>query len=253
MEKPIVFKNNLDQQLVGILHWPKTKKKVPLVIVCHGFWASKTRPRFVELGRELEKNNMATLRFDFTGCGDSQGTFIKSDLYQQISDLESAYKFAQHLKFVDKNKIGIYAESFATVVTTLFNNKKAVIKTMILLAPALNQKVLLKNFYSKKELKNCQKNGFFVHEKYLIGQPWIKAVINKDFSLEAKKIKTPTLVIFGDKDDVVPPNESKRIFNLLTSKKKMVVIKNGDHTFQPYFIRKKLINHLVLWFNKYLK
>jgi len=253
MEGPIVLKNNKNQQLVGILHKPKTKKKVPLVIVCHGFWASKTRPRFVELGRELEKNDIATLRFDFAGCGDSQGDFKKTNLYDEIKDLESVYKFVKKLKFINKNKIGIYAESFGTIVATLFINKHSKIKTLVLLAPALNQKYLIKSLYTREEIKFWKKNNYLDIKKGRVGIKWLTAVENKDFSNEAEKIKMPTLVVFGSKDKVVPLKESKKVFQKIKSYKKLIEIKNGDHTFMEHLPKKELIKVLTSWFKKCLK
>jgi hypothetical protein len=46
----------------------------------------------------------------------------------------------------------------------------------------------------------------------------------------AKKINIPTLLIHGDKDDVITPDHSQRIFdNLKTHKKKLVIIQDGGH------------------------
>ena len=77
MEKPVIFKNNLEKQLVGILHLPEKEGKFPAVIICHGFKGNKTQRKFVGLGRELAKNGIVVLRFDFYGSGDSEGNFEK--------------------------------------------------------------------------------------------------------------------------------------------------------------------------------
>lgn len=195
------------------------------------------------MGRELEKNNIATIRFDFTGCGDSEGDFRKTNLYNEIKGLESIYKFVKKLKFIDKNKIGIYAESFGTIVATLFVNKHSKIKTLVLLAPALNQKWLMKSLYTRDEIKSWKKNNYLDIKKGRVGIKWLKAVENKDFSSKAEKI--PALVIFGSKDNVVPPKESKKVFQKIKSYKKLIEIRSGDHTFMEHLPKKELIKILT--------
>ncbi|WP_242086538.1 alpha/beta hydrolase [Aestuariivivens sediminis] len=47
---------------------------------------------------------------------------------------------------------------------------------------------------------------------------------------KAKQINIPTLLIHGDKDNVISPDHSQRIFgNLRSSKKKRIVLQNGGH------------------------
>ena len=41
MVEKITFKNNKGQKLVGIIHIPNKKKKLPAVIICHGFKRTK--------------------------------------------------------------------------------------------------------------------------------------------------------------------------------------------------------------------
>lgn len=253
MEKPIVFKNDQGQQLMGMLHLPKTRNKVPLVMICHGFNGGKTRARFVELGRTLAKNNIALFRFDFTGCGDSEGQFEKTDLFQEIKDLKSAYKFICRQKFIDQKRIGILAESFGAIVATLFIQKHPEIKTLVFLAPGLNQKKLTKLWYKPSELRKWKKQGYFDKDKGRVGLKWLKAIENKDFTHKAEKLKLPILIIQGNKDEAVPVNESKKLFKVLNSPKKIVIIKGGDHIFLRHDIKRKFVQTAMTWFKKYLK
>ncbi len=94
MEKPVAFKNKNGKQLIGIFHLPKTKKKVPLVIFCHGFAGTKTRLKYVKLARVLAKSGIASFRFDFEGCGDSEGDFKKITIKREVSDLAAAVRCA---------------------------------------------------------------------------------------------------------------------------------------------------------------
>jgi len=254
METPVIFKNNKGQQLVGILHAPKTKKKVPMVISIHGFAGSKTRLRFAKLGRQLSEKGIALLRFDCAGHGDSEGEFDKVTLSQQVKDLEAAFKFVQRLNFVDKNKIGLLGESFGGIVVTLFALKYPQTKTLVFWAPALNQKILLTpSWYSPYEIRKWKKQGYIDTDKCRVGIQFLREIENRDFTEEAVKLSIPILIVHGTRDKGVPLKESQKLFKKLIGVKKILIIKGGDHHLERYPIKKKVIAATVNWFLKYLK
>ena len=85
--------------------------------------------------------------------------------------------------------------------------------------------------------------------------------LNYSFHLDSKKrvgykiapqIKAATLVIQGDKDDVVPLRYVKNFFSKLKSIKKLAVIKNGGHNITDMPYENQVINLTVSWFKKYL-
>ena len=70
-----------------------------------------------------------------------------------------------------------------------------------------------------------------------------------------KKIlsKIKVTMIHGSKDEVVPTVYSKKVLKLFpNAKKKLVIIKNGDHSLSDKKNLKKIINELkILIFNKF--
>jgi len=61
-----------------------------VVIFCHGFRSTKIGPNrfFVKVARELEKQNISSLRFDQYGSGDSEGDFIDSRFDDWVKAIE---------------------------------------------------------------------------------------------------------------------------------------------------------------------
>lgn len=253
MEKPAIFKNKKGKQLVGIFHLPKRKGKFPGVIICHGFNGNKTQRKFVELGRELAKNDIATFRFDFYGSGDSEGNFEKMTIKQEIEDLNCAIKFLRRQKFIDKNKIGLLGHSLGALIATLSASKNSEIKTLVLLAPALNQKALIKDWNTSSQIKKWKKLGYNNTDEFRIGIQYLKETENEDFTEAAKIADVPILIIQGTRDNVIKPLYSKQLFRTLNQIKRLKLIKGGDHNLEEYQVRKKLIEKTVNWFKKYLK
>src|SRR4051812_24624665 len=73
--------------LVGNLYVPDTA--TISVLICHGAGTSN-KERFKELQEFLEKNGIASLAFDFTGVGESGGTFEEGTLNQRLLDAQKA-------------------------------------------------------------------------------------------------------------------------------------------------------------------
>ncbi|KAI3756043.1 hypothetical protein L1987_55856 [Smallanthus sonchifolius] len=68
----IVIQNNYNEKLVGILHETGSKE---VVIVCHGYRSCKDRIPMVNLAAAFATGGISAFRFDFSGNGDSEGSF----------------------------------------------------------------------------------------------------------------------------------------------------------------------------------
>ena len=137
MQKPVVFKSD-GNDLYGVLHLPykiSFDNPVPAVVFCHGFTGSKVEAHyiFVKMSRALEKHGIASLRFDFRGCGDSTGDFINTTVMDEVKDTRHAINFicAQH--GIDKNRIGVLGLSLGGAVAAYVAGRDARVKSLALL------------------------------------------------------------------------------------------------------------------------
>lgn len=67
------FQNSAHERLAGIFRDAKSQNGV--VILCHGYASSKNGFHLPAIAAELAKKRISSLRFDFSGNGDSQGVF----------------------------------------------------------------------------------------------------------------------------------------------------------------------------------
>ncbi|MCQ6268732.1 alpha/beta hydrolase [Fictibacillus sp. WQ 8-8] len=67
--------------LRGMSHKPKVNNlsKYPIVIIFHGFTGSRVDGNFlfVRFARELSRQGIGCVRFDFSGSGESDGSFTE--------------------------------------------------------------------------------------------------------------------------------------------------------------------------------
>ena len=91
LEEPVRFASS-GRELAGILHAPASGKARSAVLVVHPFAEEKkfSHRVLVELARELAQRDVATLRFDLSGEGDSAGESEDATLDAWMEDIASA-------------------------------------------------------------------------------------------------------------------------------------------------------------------
>jgi esterase/lipase len=250
-EKLVILKNEKGERMLGILTLPEGKGKFPAVIFVHGFAKTKSERKFVELARKLAENGIASLRFDFSGCGDSEGKFEGMGISKQVEELKAAYERLVKERRIDKNIIGVFAHSLGTVISALFQKKYQKAKCLVLAAPAFNQESLIKRWYTQDQIKEWKKKGYLDTPKFRIGLGYLEEA--RDYTEILSEIKIPTLILHGKEDEDIPEKFAKEAFSKIGAKeKKIKIIKGADHHFESYLSRQKLIALSKNWFKKYL-
>ena len=88
----IIFKNREGHTLHGRLIMPETLP-IAFGIFCHCFTCSKDITAAFVISKQLAHHDIAMLRFDFTGIGESGGDFSTSSVSHNIDDVLSANRF----------------------------------------------------------------------------------------------------------------------------------------------------------------
>src|SRR4030067_3170920 len=92
MERPLYI-NYGNKNLFGVLHTPENTTNKKGIIFLHPYAEEKQRVDriFVHFARLLCKTGYFVMRFDFHGCGDSEGNFEESTGDSQISNLRTVF------------------------------------------------------------------------------------------------------------------------------------------------------------------
>ncbi len=242
-EIPLTFQNDNDKQLMGVFHFPG-EHKTPLVVVTHGIGKNSSEDKFVELGRKLSDNNIACFRFDFEGCGNSEGEFKDLTVKSEVTDLECAVKSISKFGDLAFDRFALVGDSLGAVVNCLFAVERgAPVKTLVLWSPAFNQGELLRKWNSEEEIKRWCKDKTFIKGKRKFGIDYLEENIEADYSylfakLSQKKIKV--MIVHGDSDEDVPASYSKKLANKYPNVS-LRIIKGADHKKEEYYSRRKLV------------
>src|SRR5919197_6612784 len=106
-------------QLAGLLHLPADYRKGerrPAFLVMHGFGSRKDSDG-MRIAAELYASlGYVALRFDFRGCGESEGARGRVICLEQVQDARAALEFLLDRPEVDAKRIAVYGHSFGAAV-----------------------------------------------------------------------------------------------------------------------------------------
>ena len=195
----------------------------------------------------LSKNNLNFLRFEYSGHGKSTGEFIKGN----ISKWTNEAKDLINLKVEKNNKlifIGSSMGSWIALNLFPFFKKKLMGFIGIGSAPEFLERLMWKKF-DKKIKKIIMKKKIYHLEHGDFTYPITKQIIldgRKNKVLNNKiNLKIPITLFHGSKDQVVPVTFSKKILKFCKkSKKKLIIIKNGEHRLSRKSDLKKICSEL---------
>lgn len=250
-EIPITFKNERGKNLVGIFHLPE-RKKPPVIIICHGFQNTKSERKYIKLARALREDGILVFRFDFEGCGDSEGNPRNLTMEKEVSDLNSALKTVLNECDADSKRIAFVGGSLGGVTESLFIEKfKIPTKTLVFWGQAFNQKALFETWYTKEDIEALKKLGVIYKGEKEIGRDYYFENRNKNYSFLLSKLNLPILLIHGKEDKDVPVEFSKELakrYKNITLK----ILSKANHKFDDFASQEKLIKLTVNWLKEYL-
>lgn len=242
------FVINIDaERLICVLHKNnKDDGANTCVVCCHGMLASKDGPKYIKLGEVLSDQNIDMVRFDFRGCGESDGRLQHSNITKRLEDLEAVLDF-----FIDEygfKKFGLFGSSMGAFISYVKASidKDNHIKSMVSLASPFSMIELFEKH--KVDDSHFEVDGIIFGEEFLTD-------MNNHGSLSQEilgKVKCPVYLFHGDNDRLVPVEHAHNIFRYLNTKKEIKIINGGDHIFSRQNHIKDIIKITSAWFCKYL-
>ena len=118
MEERVTFQSGT-LKLAGLMHLPPGHRpgdRHPAVLVLHGFGSNKSSSNCVKPARMLADWGYAALRFDFRGCGESEGAAAHIICLEQVEDTKAAVTFLAARPDIDPARIGAAGSSFGAAV-----------------------------------------------------------------------------------------------------------------------------------------
>ena len=113
---------NYGKCLRGMIHRPHpVLRRAPGVIFFHGFTGDRMESHwmFVKCARALAKAGVASLRFDFSGSGESEGEFRDATLHGEVSDARAAVDYFQSSQGINPERLGLVGLSLGGAIAAV--------------------------------------------------------------------------------------------------------------------------------------
>ena len=222
------------------------------VVFLHGFMSDLEGEKPKSFIKYCKKNKIGFLAVEYSGHGKSSGEFTKGNISKWTYQTKIAIK-----KIVKKNNFILIGSSMGSWISTnQFKYFKKQIKGFIGIgsAPEFLEQIMWKKFTKKmkretinKGIYNLKHGGFQYPITYqLIKDGRRNRVLNKKIDS-----KIYVSLFHGNKDDTVPTKYSKKLIKIfIKAEKKLIIIKNGDHSLFAKSYKKRILAELNNMINK---
>jgi fermentation-respiration switch protein FrsA (DUF1100 family) len=221
--------------LRGILQSPP-EGPWPLVVLCHGFLSHKQGSKYRRLAQVLAETGIASLRFDFRGCGESEGAFPESTVSRRWRDLKRVLALARSLRGFD-GRLGLFGSSLGGYLALLEASGNTTVRCLVVWSTPSHLGGLQQRL--PEEMQASLPPGF--HGKLL--RPRLLPRLPKVQRL---------LVVHGEQDRLVPREHALEIFAAVREPKSLKFLTEADHSFSEDRARERALGLSLEWFRRHL-
>lgn len=234
------FRTSDGFDLAGILTIPSNPKEFALLM--HGITVDKNEWEnfYVDLASELSSHDIASMRFDFRGHGESDGTSLDVSVIGDVLDLKAARtEIRRHWT----GKLNLIATSFGGGPTLLAAEQwGSQVDKIALIAPVIDYEFSFihpttpwgRTWFNKTALAKAYRTGFLpLNRTFRLSTKLLEEFRVIKPYLAISKLSNPVFIIHGDKDTMAPYSVSARCakeFSNVT----LLTLHNADHGYPDY-------------------
>lgn len=227
-------------KLYTIVQKPEMKKgqKLPVVIICHGFGSDCNRPLLRAVANDVVEQGMIAIRFDFNGCGQSDGLFQDMTVPSEIIDLKHVIDWARQQPWTRDIALVGHSQGGVVVSMTAGELGDKEIKAEVLMAPA----AVLREDAIRGTTQGANYDPYNIQGDYVelprrmdgqslkVGKKYIETAMNLPIYETAKNYEGPALLVHGTHDRIAPYTYSE-LYHEKLKNSELHLVSDEDHTF----------------------
>ncbi|XP_057466768.1 uncharacterized protein LOC130756291 isoform X1 [Actinidia eriantha] len=234
-QQKIIIPNKYGEKLVGTLHETGTAE---IVILCHGFRSTKDNDTMMNLAVALEKEGITAFRFDFSGNGESEGSFEFGNYWKEAEDLRAVI---QHFNTVSRVPSAILGHSKGGNVVLLYASKYHDITVVVNVSGRYNTKAGISERFGKDFFEIIKKDGYFDVKNrsgevyYRVTEESLMERLNTNMHEACLQIdkKCRVLTVHGSADEIIPVEDAKEFAKILPNHK-LHIVDGSNHGYTSH-------------------
>ena len=218
--------------LAAAVHLPDSAP-AGAVVCCHGLLSSKESTKFIALCRELSDVGLAAVRFDFSGCGESDPPSESSLLEARMRDLAAVLEFVRCQAWLNGpvSLLGSSLGGFLSLLTAAGEGEGS-IRAVVCWATPFN----LTRIRNAVEDAGPDENPLGPGME--LGNP---------NSLDDLPAVPRVLILHGQEDELVPWAQAVSIYERVGEPKKLSLMRTADHQITDLSWRRMAMRASVDW------
>ncbi|CAL4909326.1 unnamed protein product [Urochloa decumbens] len=206
----VLISNEHGEKLVGLLHQTSSKK---LVILCHGFRATKDDSILVDLAAAFTAEGISAFRFDFSGNGESEGEFQYGSYRKEAADLRSVVLYFSEQKY---DIIALIGHSKGGNAVLLYASKYHDVPVIVNISGRFALERGIDGRLGRNFMQRINKDGYIDVKnrkgefEYRVSKASLEDRLSTDTLLSSRAISKDcrVLTIHGAKDEIVPAEDA---------------------------------------------
>ena len=207
--------------------------------MCHGFRSSKESRTLLNVADALEEEETAVFRFDFSGNGESEGTFQYGNYWKEVDDLRAV---VQHFSSQGWKIKAIIGHSKGGDVVLLYASIYHDVPKVINISGRFYLNNGIEERLGANYIERIKKDGFIdVREEtgdllYRVTEESLMDRLSTNMQSSCSLIKSNcrVLTVHGSEDEVIPVEDASKFANLIPNHE-LRIIEGANHRYSGHY------------------
>ncbi|MCL6456905.1 MAG: alpha/beta fold hydrolase [Gorillibacterium sp.] len=255
METTFIIRNGA-WELAATYHRPDGNTSVeplPLVVICHGFVGSRigVDRLFVKAARKWSEAGFAVLRFDYAGCGESEGDYGAGGLEAMVEQTRLVLDHALSMPGIQTDQVTLLGHSLGGAVAILTASSDVRVSRLVLWSPVANPFGDIVRIVGRDVYNQAISTGSADYLGYGLTAGFFHSLASHHPFQEARKFTGSIFLAHGTGDDVIPVDYSflyQKIFRIRRGGScDKEIIRDAGHTFSSAESMQHVITKTSNW------
>lgn len=247
----IQFLNRNNLKLSGYLDFPPDKNPKAFAVFAHCFTCSKDLKAIANINESLTLSGIASLRFDFTGIGGSEGNFSDTNYSGYINDILSSFDFLKTNYELPKLLIG---HSLGGCIAIESASKIHSVKAVAVIGSPAEPSNLSEKL--KRTKIKAERDGIAETEiggvKYKFKKDFFDDIDNHKLKEYITNLNKPLLIMHSPEDTYTNIENAALIFQAAKHPKSYISLDKIDHLMLNKKDAEYVGKIIAVWTDKYL-
>ncbi len=251
LSEKLSFPGSFGHILAARLDLPAQGTPRAYALFAHCFTCSKESFAASRIAQALAASGIATLRFDFTGLGSSDGDFANTDFSSNIADLLAAIAYLRETGRAPAILIG-HSLGGAAILAAAGQVPEA--RAVVTIAAPFDPAHVARHFGAATAQIEARGEASvdLGGRPFTIRKQFLEDIAAQDQAARIAALKKPLLIFHGPRDETVGIDNAEAIYKAAKHPKSFVSLDDADHLLRSKADAAYVAEVLTAWACRYL-